>query len=101
MGGADFRAWGKALAAKCEPATPTHLWLDNGPIHTAKATQALFPELAAKGLLIHFLPPYSPELNRIEILWRKIKRLRPFVLLEVKQLRFTLRKILKSSSRKS
>jgi transposase len=21
----------------------------------------------------YFLPPYSPELNRIEILWRKIK----------------------------
>jgi transposase len=22
---------------------------------------------------VHFLPPYCPELNRIEILWRKIK----------------------------
>jgi len=29
--------------------------------------------LAEKGLRLYFLPPYSPELNRIEILWRKIK----------------------------
>ena len=26
-----------------------------------------------KELLIYFLPPYSPELNLIEILWRRIK----------------------------
>jgi transposase len=78
----------------------SHFWLDNGPIHTAKATQALFPEWACKGLHIHFLSPYSPELNRIEILWRKMKRLRPFVLLEIGALRTTLRKILASLSRK-
>ena len=24
-------------------------------------------------LLVYFLPPYSPELNLIEILWRRIK----------------------------
>lgn len=30
VGGADFRAWGNALAAKCNPSVPTHLWLDNG-----------------------------------------------------------------------
>jgi transposase len=77
------------------------LWLDNGPIHKAKATLALFPEWAAKGLHIHFLSPYSPELNRIEILWRKMKRLRPFTLLEIKELRISLRKILTSLSRKS
>jgi transposase len=99
--GADFRAWGNALAARCNPSVPTHLWLDNGPIHTAKTTQALFPEWAAKGLHIHFLSPYSPELNRIEILWRKMKRLRPFVLLEIKALRAALRKILATLSRKS
>ena len=26
-----------------------------------------------RGLLLYFLPPYSPELNRIELLWKKIK----------------------------
>ena len=95
------QAWGNALAAKCNPSVPTHLWLDNGPIHKAKATLALFPEWVAKGLHIHFLSPYSPELNRIEILWRKMKRLRPFILLEIKALRISLRKILTSLSRKS
>ncbi|MCX7099030.1 MAG: transposase [Methylococcales bacterium] len=27
----------------------------------------------AKGMKFYFLPPYSPELNRIELLWRKMK----------------------------
>jgi len=27
----------------------------------------------AKGVGVHFLPPYCPESNQIEILWRKIK----------------------------
>ena len=54
VGGADFRSWGSALAAKCNPLVSTHLWLDNGPIHTAKATRALFPQWASKGLHIHF-----------------------------------------------
>jgi transposase len=26
-----------------------------------------------KGLKLYFLPPYSPELNRIEKLWHKMK----------------------------
>ena len=26
-----------------------------------------------KDVLINFLPPYSPELNLVEILWRRIK----------------------------
>ena len=26
-----------------------------------------------RGVALHFLPPYSPELNLIEILWRKVK----------------------------
>ena len=26
-----------------------------------------------EGLTLYFLPPYSPELNRIERLWHKIK----------------------------
>ena len=29
--------------------------------------------LKKQGLTLYFLPPYSPELNRIEILWRKVK----------------------------
>ncbi len=29
--------------------------------------------LQGKGLKLYFLPPYSPELNRIEKLWHKMK----------------------------
>jgi transposase len=29
--------------------------------------------MEGKNVLIYFLPPYSPELNLIEILWRRIK----------------------------
>ena len=30
-------------------------------------------EWKQKDVLIYFLPPYSPELNLIEILWKRIK----------------------------
>ena len=47
--------------------------LDNSPIHRSKKFMAKIREWKEKDLLIFFLPPYSPELNLIEILWRKIK----------------------------
>jgi transposase len=47
--------------------------LDNAPIHHREAVAQGFERWLAKGVGIHFLPPYCPELNRIELLWRKIK----------------------------
>lgn len=47
--------------------------LDNSPIHKSKKFMAKIQEWKAKDVLIFFLPPYSPELNLIEILWRRIK----------------------------
>lgn len=47
--------------------------LDNSPIHKSKKFMAKMEEWKEKDLLIYFLPPYSPELNLIEILWRRIK----------------------------
>ena len=47
--------------------------LDNSPIHKSKKFMAKIQEWKEKDLLIFFLPPYSPELNLIEILWRRIK----------------------------
>lgn len=47
--------------------------LDNSPIHRSKKFRAKMVEWKEKDLLIFFLPPYSPELNLIEILWRRIK----------------------------
>jgi len=47
--------------------------LDNSPIHKSKKFIAKMQEWKKKDVLIFFLPTYSPELNLIEILWRRIK----------------------------
>jgi len=52
---------------------PLTVILDNASIHKAKAIQPLLALLKQKGLTLHFLPPYSPELNRVEKLWHKMK----------------------------
>ena len=52
---------------------PTVLVLDNASIHKAHVVQARRAEWAARGLALLFLPPYSPELNRIELLWHRCK----------------------------
>jgi len=52
---------------------PTVAIIDNAPIHTSKAVSEKFREWEKKGLTLYFIPRYSPELNLIETLWRKIK----------------------------
>ena len=52
---------------------PVVLVLDNGPIHTSKATRAALAE-RAPWLTVEWLPKYTPELNDIEELWRDLKR---------------------------
>ena len=47
--------------------------IDNAPIHTSQAFKKRIPFWKKKGLILYFLPGYSPELNLIEILWRFIK----------------------------
>ena len=49
------------------------LVLDNGPCHTSKASRAA---LAARGAWLHviWLARYSPQLNRKEREWRRLKR---------------------------
>lgn len=51
----------------------TVIILDNAPIHKSKIFTAKIKEWEEKDLIIYFIPPYSPELNLIEILWRFIK----------------------------
>lgn len=51
---------------------PVVLVLDNGPIHTSKASTAA---LAARPwITVEWLPRYAPELNAIEATWRDLKR---------------------------
>lgn len=52
---------------------PITLILDNASIHKAKEIQPRIDALRKKGLTLYFIPPYSPELNRIEVLWRLMK----------------------------
>lgn len=63
-----FLAWLKQQVAK-----PLTIILDNASIHTAKSTRPAVQWLSKQGITLYFLPPYSPELNRIERLWHKIK----------------------------
>ena len=46
---------------------------DNASIHTSDQFQENIPKWKEQGLFLKFLPPYSPELNKIEILWKYIK----------------------------
>jgi transposase len=52
---------------------PRVLVLDNARIHRSRKMQGKLAEWEEKGFYIFHLPPYSPHLNLIEILWRKIK----------------------------
>ncbi|KPA18593.1 transposase [Candidatus Magnetomorum sp. HK-1] len=47
--------------------------LDNARVHTSDEFQENIGKWEKQGLFIKFLPKYSPELNKIEILWRIIK----------------------------
>jgi transposase len=52
---------------------PIMLVLDNGPIHTSKASRAALAE-RAHWLTVEWLPKSAPELNDIEAVWRDLKR---------------------------
>lgn len=51
----------------------TVLVMDNASIHQNKKLWEKQKKWEEKGLKIFFLPTYSPQLNKIEILWRFIK----------------------------
>lgn len=56
-----------------KPCKPRVLVLDNAKIHRSRLMQAKMVEWEEKEFYIFYLPPYSPHLNLIEILWRKMK----------------------------
>jgi len=51
----------------------TVLILDNASIHKATIVQNKIQDWKEKNLFLQFIPAYSPELNRIEILWKQMK----------------------------
>ena len=52
---------------------PRIVVIDNAAIHKGEAMDSKRRQWAAQGLYLYYLPPYSPELNRIEILWKQAK----------------------------
>jgi hypothetical protein len=51
----------------------TYVFLDNSPLHRSRDFICHISAWVKRGLIIKYLPPYSPELTLIEILWRFIK----------------------------
>ena len=47
--------------------------MDNSSVHHAASVKAAIPALEVAGVSFCDLPPYSPELNPIEGLWRQVK----------------------------
>ena len=62
------RRYGPELGPMLKP-----LVLDNGPLHTSKASRAALAE-RAHWLTVEWLPKYAPKLNDIEGVWRDLKR---------------------------
>jgi transposase len=56
------------LAEHYRHARRVHLILDNYGVHSAKETKRVLKELGDK-IVLHFLPPYCPDANRIERVW--------------------------------
>lgn len=49
-----------------------HVVLDNYGIHSSRLVQWTLAEEFHGRIVLHFLPPYSPDHNRIERLWREL-----------------------------
>jgi transposase len=58
-----------------EPGDQTiHIILDNARPHRAKAVGKYLNDDARNRIILHYLPPYSPELNPAENIWRQLRR---------------------------
>jgi transposase len=57
-------------------AVPTVIVLDNASYHHARVVRDALPALAERGLTLFYPPPYSPDLNAIERVFRAIKHTR-------------------------
>ena len=59
------------LAAAHPTARRIHLILDNYIIHSSKKTHEALAQFQGR-VVLHFLPPYCPDANRIERVWRDL-----------------------------
>jgi transposase len=66
-----FLALLDALARRHPTTRHIHLVLDNYKIHSSQRVARYLREQGRR-FVLHFLPPYSPDANRIERLWREV-----------------------------
>lgn len=59
------------LLGQYQKATKIHLVLDNFRIHSSKAVAAASARWGNR-VVLHFLPPYCPDHNRIERMWKDL-----------------------------
>ncbi len=59
------------LAVHYKRARRIHLIVDNYGIHSANATRRVLDSLGGR-IVLHFLPPYCPDHNRIERVWQDL-----------------------------
>lgn len=61
------------FAAEKKSSKPKLVVIDNAPAHRGDEFEQAIEELSEQGVFLMYLPAYSPELNLIELLWKKIK----------------------------
>jgi transposase len=61
----------RLLASFYRRAHRIHLILDNYGVHSARQTRKLLAALGGR-VVLHFLPPYCPDANRIERVWQDL-----------------------------
>ena len=66
-----FLALLRELTRRYRRARRIHLVLDNYSIHGSRQTRAALAEYGDR-FVLHFLPPFCPDANRIERLWRDV-----------------------------
>ena len=68
--GEDLLAFLRSLPAA---GVPRVVVLDNAGLHVSKRVRAERRALAREGIYLYYLPPYSPELNAIEPVFKQVK----------------------------
>ena len=63
----------RAATRRARRVVPATIALDNYGVHHSTVVKTALPTLAALGVSFYYLPPYSPELNRIEPEWHALK----------------------------
>lgn len=71
--GQDTKKFMETLAEQADPACPTIVFVDRASIHTCSVIHQERENWKKRGLIVVYLPPYSPELNLMEREWRQLK----------------------------